>query len=76
MWPSLISKAKEGGLQVIQTYVFWNLHEPQPGQVRPSLHLTNIFLTYLSIAYSLRPFFTFRRDFLHSIRKILKMRKL
>ncbi|XP_042971023.1 beta-galactosidase 6-like [Carya illinoinensis] len=32
MWPSLISKAKEGGLDVIQTYVFWNLHEPQPGQ--------------------------------------------
>ncbi|WOG99698.1 hypothetical protein DCAR_0519053 [Daucus carota subsp. sativus] len=32
MWPSLISKAKQGGLQVIQTYVFWNLHEPTPGQ--------------------------------------------
>ncbi|KAI3873532.1 hypothetical protein MKX03_009442 [Papaver bracteatum] len=32
MWPSLISKAKEGGLDVIQTYVFWNLHEPQPGK--------------------------------------------
>ncbi|KAK9096099.1 hypothetical protein Sjap_021596 [Stephania japonica] len=32
MWPSLISKAKEGGIDVIQTYVFWNLHEPQPGQ--------------------------------------------
>ncbi|KAJ4713749.1 Beta-galactosidase [Melia azedarach] len=32
MWPSLIKKAKEGGLDVIQTYVFWNLHEPQPGQ--------------------------------------------
>ncbi|GAB4862093.1 Beta-galactosidase 16 [Ancistrocladus abbreviatus] len=32
MWPSLISKAKDGGLDVIQTYVFWNLHEPQPGQ--------------------------------------------
>ncbi|KAI8535520.1 hypothetical protein RHMOL_Rhmol10G0180300 [Rhododendron molle] len=32
MWPSLIAKAKEGGLEVIQTYVFWNLHEPQPGQ--------------------------------------------
>ncbi|KAJ9551096.1 hypothetical protein OSB04_015141 [Centaurea solstitialis] len=31
-WPSLIAKAKEGGLDVIQTYVFWNLHEPQPGQ--------------------------------------------
>ncbi|GAB2240461.1 hypothetical protein Droror1_Dr00020979 [Drosera rotundifolia] len=32
MWPSLIEKAKAGGLDVIQTYVFWNLHEPQPGQ--------------------------------------------
>ncbi|KAI4313742.1 hypothetical protein L6164_026698 [Bauhinia variegata] len=28
MWPSLINKAKEGGLQVIETYVFWNAHEP------------------------------------------------
>ncbi|XP_020203970.1 beta-galactosidase 6 isoform X2 [Cajanus cajan] len=32
IWPTLIAKAKEGGLNVIQTYVFWNLHEPQPGQ--------------------------------------------
>ncbi|XAR62826.1 Beta-galactosidase [Bertholletia excelsa] len=32
MWPSLISKAKEGGIDVIETYAFWNLHEPQPGQ--------------------------------------------
>lgn len=32
MWPDLISKAKQGGIDVIQTYVFWNLHEPQPGQ--------------------------------------------
>ncbi|KAH7568266.1 hypothetical protein JRO89_XS07G0268700 [Xanthoceras sorbifolium] len=32
MWASLISKSKKGGLDVIQTYVFWNLHEPQPGQ--------------------------------------------
>ncbi|XP_038885234.1 beta-galactosidase 16 isoform X2 [Benincasa hispida] len=31
MWPSLIAKAKEGGIDVIQTYVFWNLHEPQQG---------------------------------------------
>lgn len=36
MWPSLIAKAKEGGLDVIQTYVFWNLHEPQQGQVLAS----------------------------------------
>ena len=33
MWPDLIQKAKEGGLDVIQTYVFWNGHEPQPGKV-------------------------------------------
>jgi hypothetical protein len=33
MWPDLIQKAKEGGLDVIQTYVFWNGHEPLPGKV-------------------------------------------
>ncbi|KAI9200100.1 hypothetical protein LWI28_002739 [Acer negundo] len=32
MWPSLIEKAKQGGIDVIQTYVFWNLHEPKQGQ--------------------------------------------
>ncbi|KAK6128023.1 hypothetical protein DH2020_038226 [Rehmannia glutinosa] len=32
MWPDLIQKAKEGGLDVIQTYVFWNGHEPEPGK--------------------------------------------
>ncbi|KAL1293149.1 hypothetical protein HN51_053772 [Arachis hypogaea] len=32
MWPDLIQKAKEGGLDVIQTYVFWNGHEPSPGK--------------------------------------------
>nr|DAD22287.1 TPA_asm: hypothetical protein HUJ06_023750 [Nelumbo nucifera] len=31
MWEDLIQKAKEGGLDVIQTYVFWNVHEPSPG---------------------------------------------
>ena len=29
MWPYLIRKAKEGGLNVIEIYVFWNAHEPQ-----------------------------------------------
>lgn len=33
MWPKLIAKAKNGGLDVIQTYVFWNVHEPIQGQV-------------------------------------------
>uniref|UniRef100_A0ACD5ZFR6 Uncharacterized protein n=1 Tax=Avena sativa TaxID=4498 RepID=A0ACD5ZFR6_AVESA len=32
MWPGLIQKAKDGGLDVIQTYVFWNGHEPVKGQ--------------------------------------------
>ncbi|XP_072989067.1 beta-galactosidase 5-like [Typha latifolia] len=31
MWEGLVQKAKDGGLDVIQTYVFWNGHEPSPG---------------------------------------------
>ena len=33
MWPDLIDKARSGGLDVIQTYVFWNAHEPEKGKV-------------------------------------------
>jgi beta-galactosidase GanA len=33
MWPDLIDKAKEGGLNTIETYVFWNGHEPRRRQV-------------------------------------------
>ena len=29
MWPDLIKKAKAGGLNMIETYVFWNAHEPE-----------------------------------------------
>ncbi|XP_022972609.1 beta-galactosidase [Cucurbita maxima] len=32
MWPLLIDKAKQGGIDAIETYVFWNAHEPQQGQ--------------------------------------------
>ncbi|KAL9322778.1 hypothetical protein ACSQ67_010831 [Phaseolus vulgaris] len=32
MWPDLIQKSKDGGLDVIETYVFWNAHEPVRGQ--------------------------------------------
>ena len=32
MWPDLIRKAKEGGLNTIETYVFWNGHEPRRRQ--------------------------------------------
>ncbi|KAG6539272.1 hypothetical protein ZIOFF_004434 [Zingiber officinale] len=31
MWPGLVAEAKEGGLNAIDTYVFWNGHEPSPG---------------------------------------------
>lgn len=32
MWPDLTQKSKDGGLDIIETYVFWNLHEPTKGQ--------------------------------------------
>ncbi|KAL7115747.1 hypothetical protein ACP275_04G200300 [Erythranthe tilingii] len=32
MWPGLIKKSKEGGLDIIETYVFWDMHEPVRGQ--------------------------------------------
>jgi len=34
MWPGIIQKAKDGGLDVIETYVFWDIHEPVRGQAR------------------------------------------
>jgi hypothetical protein len=33
MWEDLIRKAKHGGLDVIDTYVFWDVHEPSPHNV-------------------------------------------
>ncbi|XVF04925.1 hypothetical protein REPUB_Repub05bG0126900 [Reevesia pubescens] len=32
MWPDLIQKSKDGGLDLIETYVFWNIHEPVRNQ--------------------------------------------
>lgn len=31
-WRDRLCKARAIGLNTIQTYTFWNLHEPQPGQ--------------------------------------------
>ncbi|XP_048335049.2 beta-galactosidase 10-like [Ziziphus jujuba] len=31
MWPGLIKTAKEAGINTIESYVFWNGHEPYPG---------------------------------------------
>ena len=33
MWPGLVQTAKEGGADVIETYVFWNGHELSPNNV-------------------------------------------
>ena len=33
MWPDLLRKAKEGGLDTIETYIFWNGHEPRRREV-------------------------------------------
>ncbi|XP_031496942.1 beta-galactosidase 9 isoform X2 [Nymphaea colorata] len=32
MWPDLVAKTKENGVDVVQSYVFWNGHEPVRGQ--------------------------------------------
>ncbi|KAK9268044.1 hypothetical protein L1049_010483 [Liquidambar formosana] len=32
VWPEIIRKSKEGGLDVIETYIFWNYHEPVRGE--------------------------------------------
>uniref|UniRef100_A0A0E0IN08 Beta-galactosidase n=1 Tax=Oryza nivara TaxID=4536 RepID=A0A0E0IN08_ORYNI len=32
MWDKLVKTAKMGGLNTIETYVFWNGHEPEPGK--------------------------------------------
>ncbi|KAK3012130.1 hypothetical protein RJ639_011754 [Escallonia herrerae] len=37
MWPDLIRKAKEGGLDMIETYIFWDRHEPKRGEVNTDL---------------------------------------
>jgi beta-galactosidase GanA len=33
MWPERIQKSKDGGLDVIETYVFWSGHEPEKNKV-------------------------------------------
>lgn len=33
MWPDLIQKAKDGGLDAIESYIFWDIHEPRRREV-------------------------------------------
>lgn len=55
MWPGLIQKAKDGGLDVIQTYVFWNGHEPYPGKVL-LLHFNLFLIVNIVLFYRLRKY--------------------
>jgi beta-galactosidase GanA len=32
MWPELFKQSKAAGINTIDTYVFWNLHEPKKGE--------------------------------------------
>ncbi|ONL96141.1 Beta-galactosidase [Zea mays] len=48
MWPGLIQKAKDGGLDVIETYVFWDIHEPVRGQARTNTYIHHQFITHLA----------------------------
>lgn len=49
MWPGLMQKAKDGGLDVVETYVFWDIHEPVQGQARSPLHTGHQTPFFLSI---------------------------
>lgn len=43
MWPELVQTAKEGGADVIESYVFWNGHELSPGKVSNTNVIHKIF---------------------------------
>lgn len=49
MWPDLIQKAKDGGLDAIETYIFWNAHEPRKGQVYIILKIYKLYKTLINL---------------------------
>lgn len=51
MWPGLVQLAKDGGADVIETYVFWNGHEPFPGKVRLQLNIEIQSLLHFSFSF-------------------------
>lgn len=52
MWEDLIQKAKDGGLDAIDTYVFWDVHEPSPGNVPSWISTQALLLLTLLFAAS------------------------
>jgi len=58
MWYDILKRSKDAGINVIQTYVFWNLHQPEPGFFYFEEN-ANIF-KFLQIAWSLDLYVTLR----------------
>ena len=57
MWPNLIQRAKDGGLDTIETYIFfWNHHEPQYRCYDFSRNLNFVKLSRLFKTMVLMPF--------------------
>ncbi|KAK9218181.1 hypothetical protein WN943_006818 [Citrus x changshan-huyou] len=56
MWSDLIQKAKDGGLDAIETYILWNAHEPQRcqsvGELQNELDLSSYSLSSKTSRYS------------------------
>jgi beta-galactosidase GanA len=49
MWPDILEKARHGGLNLIQTYVFWNAHEAEKGNVRKLILELDLLIRYFDI---------------------------
>lgn len=54
MWPGLVQLAKDGGVDAIETYVFWNGHELSPDNVCLSF-LPSLIISLLKHTYHLLP---------------------
>ncbi|WP_338255642.1 beta-galactosidase [Dictyobacter halimunensis] len=53
MWPELMRQSKEAGLNTIETYVFWNLHEQEQGKFDFSDRLNLFYFCELAERYGL-----------------------
>ncbi|KAG8367243.1 hypothetical protein BUALT_Bualt16G0052300 [Buddleja alternifolia] len=79
MWPDLIQKAKDGGLDVIDTYVFWNGHEPSQGKYNFGGRGFPIWLKYvpgIEFRTDNQPFKVAMQGFVEKIVNMMKSEKL
>uniref|UniRef100_A0A0E0CY77 Beta-galactosidase n=1 Tax=Oryza meridionalis TaxID=40149 RepID=A0A0E0CY77_9ORYZ len=70
MWPGLIQKSKDGGLDVIETYVFWDIHEPVRGQARTTLSQLLLSTTARSVVLHLIYDFEGRKDLVRFVKAV------